>query len=1025
MILILPFAAVCLFIIRFAHTKDFIRSTIDASVIFGVLTVLCCEILSIFSIYKDIWVFSFWIVACIAMILCSKQQIIVGKNTLFHKHFIFLKPTQKPVKVPGKRTVRRKGEPNAPSLPQEPHRFGGFEKFALGVIFLFAIGTLIIGLVYPPTNYDSMVYHMPRVFFWMKNASVHNFPTDFSQQLYATPLNSFFILQNQVLFFNCDFFSNIVQWFSYLGLILAVPGISLKLGSNRKNAIFVALITALTPLAIMQASTTQADILTTYWCIAVVYYLSVFLTEKLSKKDLYILIIFVGFAVGLAVLAKHTAYLWLAPFAAWFLVLLLKRKEWKTLMISGGLVVLCMLTVNSGFYVRNALDLRGDFLALGVSDNDQTRARPKDIRYAVALALKNLSFNLMGSPTEVFGPNIDPVIYDTVSGISDFMGVDMDAREISTRTFRERMEQSNINSESFRTSPVHQLISYLTLCAAIVLLIKKKNRAVGLLALTIIVVYISTAVSLRFMLSTPRYMLFPLIVSLFLIPLVFTKALNRLGVIYSVAVVMVYSAVGPLLFANLQPIISNPTLAVIFNSRNPSFSRFDATYNQMRSYMCLGREVQPAINELIAVAEKFEVKNIGVSSDHTWAIYPLLYPFIGEQYNVQFVNSTYHWQPASEFVPDIIIETARSVRPAFAVKRDNNYLQQPFYYDRNWDNDYLQQSFYYDRDYYPLYFGYKVASGFFNIYVTENMINYLHQERDWDISTDSELFFGEGGTALQYVHGGVHPSDGDMTVASAITHFLFRIDTEADESERFRFSLELLPIINPRTTFAMIDLHCGEYSKRYVLTNEHKTVVSLDIPPEAISETGHVSLYMHVVNAHIPRRGVERLGAKLYRMSVTSSDIVAFGTPLGKTLAFGIDAEATLLIRDGVHEAEEGLNWASEINYLRIRPDNPERKPFTLQMEVVPAINPETGQMAVAAFCNGVFIGRHVLLREDKVTLSWDIPEELVGLEELTIRIECRDAFKFDIPEMDPDSIRTLGVKLLNISLQPVEQSRS
>ncbi len=44
------------------------------------------------------------------------------------------------------------------------------------VIAVFAVGALASALLYPPTNADSLAYHMPRVFFWLQNHSVAAYP---------------------------------------------------------------------------------------------------------------------------------------------------------------------------------------------------------------------------------------------------------------------------------------------------------------------------------------------------------------------------------------------------------------------------------------------------------------------------------------------------------------------------------------------------------------------------------------------------------------------------------------------------------------------------------------------------------------------------------------------------------------------------------------------------------------------------------------------------------------------------------
>lgn len=81
--------------------------------------------------------------------------------------------------------------------------------------WLYALCGAIIGLVglkavvAPPMTVDAMVYHMPRVFFWLQNGSVDIFPTAAYQILFA-PGAEFQILQWH-LFVDFDLFSNVPQ----------------------------------------------------------------------------------------------------------------------------------------------------------------------------------------------------------------------------------------------------------------------------------------------------------------------------------------------------------------------------------------------------------------------------------------------------------------------------------------------------------------------------------------------------------------------------------------------------------------------------------------------------------------------------------------------------------------------------------------------------------------------------------------------------------------------------------------------
>ena len=68
-------------------------------------------------------------------------------------------------------------------------RFSSLLVAALLCLFLL---TFVVAIVYPPNNYDSMVYHVARVMHWAQQGSVAHYPTATFMQLQGTPLAEFF-----------------------------------------------------------------------------------------------------------------------------------------------------------------------------------------------------------------------------------------------------------------------------------------------------------------------------------------------------------------------------------------------------------------------------------------------------------------------------------------------------------------------------------------------------------------------------------------------------------------------------------------------------------------------------------------------------------------------------------------------------------------------------------------------------------------------------------------------------------------
>ena len=54
--------------------------------------------------------------------------------------------------------------------------------------------TLATAVWSAPNNYDSMTYHLPRVYRWLQNRSVEFFPANFTPQLHNPPWAGYAVL---------------------------------------------------------------------------------------------------------------------------------------------------------------------------------------------------------------------------------------------------------------------------------------------------------------------------------------------------------------------------------------------------------------------------------------------------------------------------------------------------------------------------------------------------------------------------------------------------------------------------------------------------------------------------------------------------------------------------------------------------------------------------------------------------------------------------------------------------------------
>jgi hypothetical protein len=229
-------------------------------------------------------------------------------------------------------------------------RISLLEKILLGSVSIILLLILAQSIIYPPNNWDSMTYHMARITSWVSHQSVAYYPTHNVRQLYEPPFAEYLIAHIDILN-RGDYFSNAVQ---FCFLLFSVAGILLILdefGLGRIYKIIAIVLTITIPEVVLEASSTQNDIVVSFFIIAAAYF-----SVQAVKSGKFSDHLFLGLAVGLGILTKGTAYLYLAPILLFWgiasLVCLFRTKNYNYLLLP-LLVALLAISINAGQYHRN------------------------------------------------------------------------------------------------------------------------------------------------------------------------------------------------------------------------------------------------------------------------------------------------------------------------------------------------------------------------------------------------------------------------------------------------------------------------------------------------------------------------------------------------------------------------------------------------------------------------------------------------------------------------------------------------
>lgn len=218
----------------------------------------------------------------------------------------------------------------------------------LGGVALILALTAAIAFLAPPNTGDSMTYHMPRIMRWIQQGSLAYYPTNTIRQLIQPPWAEYAMLHLQLLS-GGDQLANFVEWWSFAGCCIGASLIAEQLGADRRGQLVAAVFAATLPMAIIQAPSTQNDLVVGYWLVCSAF----FLLAYLARRDLSALLAFGG-SIGLSILTKGTGYLVAMPLLLIFCAYALSLHRWSAWRVVLPVIVL-VGALNAGFLARNTL----------------------------------------------------------------------------------------------------------------------------------------------------------------------------------------------------------------------------------------------------------------------------------------------------------------------------------------------------------------------------------------------------------------------------------------------------------------------------------------------------------------------------------------------------------------------------------------------------------------------------------------------------------------------------------------------
>jgi len=271
----------------------------------------------------------------------------------------------------------------------DERRFALFDSISLYGVFIILAIICIVAISIPAKHGDATSYHLSRVVHWMQNQSIEHYPTPDLRQLRRGPWSEYAIMHLWILS-GVRSFNNLISWFSLAGSVIGISLIAERLGAKRGVQIFTSVLAVSLPTAIVQAFGVFNDIVLSFWIICFIY----FLLSSLENKSRFVHDWGMAASLGLALITKGVAYIFLLPFTLWVVIRTFKRDPKRALnLISFIVIFVCLL--NGGHYIRNFERTQN---ILG--DNSHMIVESYDLPTVFVNGMRNVSTLLFTPPTQ-------------------------------------------------------------------------------------------------------------------------------------------------------------------------------------------------------------------------------------------------------------------------------------------------------------------------------------------------------------------------------------------------------------------------------------------------------------------------------------------------------------------------------------------------------------------------------------------------------------------------------------------------
>lgn len=488
-------------------------------------------------------------------------------------------------------------------------------RMILFSIIIFVL-TFISGALYAPNTIDSTVYHLTRVEFWLQHRNIDYFATQTDRMLYQPPLAEYMLLQFRVLQ-DSDTFSFIIQWIFMIGSCVGVSLLAELAGLTKKTQNLTFFVASTIPIGILQSSSTQNDIVVSFFIVMTAYFLIKNLKENQTSASFLS-----GVSIGQAILTKGTAYVFLFPMCMfWGIMKLIKiyKKEVKFLpqLLAFGFLVVPFLAICGSFYYRNFMLLGSP---LGVSKelfyeyNNQSHS----LTSFLSVFLRNISLHFTV-------PGVQLIVEKLVFFIHQYVLL-IDINDPATSFCLYELPMIGLTEDN-----AGNFLHFILFIPAVIVVFRSKNKVLKTITFFALIGFLLFCFQIKWQvwhsrLHIPVFLLMSISLAFLLEKLTFSKSLLFL------------LGVSALMFATLcfyRPLIKLP----------PITTKTYFTQARIKHFYTMQENLGQQMETVVRFLKENNFKKIAVKSEEPYGndiLYPIMYELrhTTKFYPIQMTNQT-------------------------------------------------------------------------------------------------------------------------------------------------------------------------------------------------------------------------------------------------------------------------------------------------------------------------------------------------------------------------------------------------